>query len=151
MKSICLRGEIHLLSCLLTSYQLRNFYVSLLKSVLSWLLWKVIYLMWYLLLQFFLEFSSIIPFMWYDFKILVKSKGRGTSLCLSSSVNWHKYFFFFHLKAKYPIFIFLVWMEQFWIWFSWKLTKNAEIFIVLESSPYLTTQYDFEYWFRSIN
>ena len=64
------------------------------------------HLMWYLLLQFFLEFSSIIPFMWYDFKILVKSKGRGTSLCLSSSVNWHKYFFF-QLKAKYPIFHFL--------------------------------------------
>ena len=44
----------------------------------------------YQLLLFFQEFFSIIPFMWYNFKILVKSKGRGTFLCLASCINWHK-------------------------------------------------------------
>ena len=44
--------------------------------------------------------------LWYEFKILVKSRGGGTFLCLSLSVNvWQKQFFY--LKAKYPVFHFL--------------------------------------------
>ena len=49
-----------------------------------------IYLTWYRSLLFFCESSSIIP-LWYDFKILVKSREGGTFLSLASSVNvWQK-------------------------------------------------------------
>ena len=76
MKSICMWEEIQLLGRLLALCQLRNFprvftekcFVVFDQSGCA------IYLMWYRLLLFFLEFSSIIPFM-VDFKILVKSRG----------------------------------------------------------------------------
>ena len=65
--------------------------------------------------------------LWYDFKIRVKSWGGGTFLSLALSVNvWQKYFFS-NWKLNIWSFIFLIWTEQFWIWFRWKLTKTVEI------------------------
>ena len=72
----------------------------------------------------------LLPFLlWYDFKILVKSRGGGTFLCLAPSVNIRRSNLFFNWKLNIPFFIFLIWMEQFWIWVSQKLTKNVEISI----------------------
>ena len=96
--------------------------------------------------------------LWYDLKILVKSRGGGTFSCLALSVNvWQKYFFFFFIWINVLSFIFLIRMEQFWIWFSWKLTKNIEIFIVFYNFhcffqfSLFYPQYTSESWFRSIN
>ena len=43
--------------------------------------------------------------------------------------------FFFNWKLNIPSFIFLIWTEQFWIWFSQKFTKSVEISIVFKSFP----------------
>ena len=67
--------------------------------------------------------------LWYDFKILVKSSGGGTFLSLAFVNVWQKYFFS-NWKLNIRSFIFLIWMEQFWIWFRWKLTKTVEISII---------------------
>ena len=104
--------------------------------------------------------------LWYDFKILVKSRGGGKKkkkklygpflwmgfnclkatatsrrqfiLCLALSVNlWQSRGSFFNWKLNVRHFIFLIWMEQFWIWFSKKLTKNkkfpsfSKVFLIL--------------------
>ena len=64
--------------------------------------------------------------LWYDFKILVKSRRGGIFLCLALSVNVRQEFFFFIWMLNILSFIFLIWTEQFWIWFSQKLTKNVK-------------------------
>ena len=64
--------------------------------------------------------------LWYDFKILVKSRRGGIFLCLALSVNVRQEFFFFIWMLNILSFIFLIWTEQFWIWFSQKLTKKVK-------------------------
>ena len=72
--------------------------------------------------------SFLLSFLlWYDFKIQVKSRRGGTFLCLALSVNVRQKHFF-KLKAKYPSLIFLIWMEQCWIWFGQILTKKHRTF-----------------------
>ena len=89
----------------------------------------MIYLMWYWLLPFFRKFSSIIPFtVWLQDSSQIKR--RGTFLCLGSCVNVRQQYFFFNWKLNITSFIFMIWTEQFWIWFSWKLITNFEISIV---------------------
>ena len=89
--------------------------------------------------------------LWYDFKILVKSRGGGTFLSLASSVLFGRSIFFFSWKLNTLSFIFLIWTEQFRIWLSQKLTKTIEISIVFSSFCYFTPCMSFESWFRSIN
>ena len=70
--------------------------------------------------------------LFYDFKILLKSRGGGTFMCLALSGNVRQMFFFF--------FIFLIWTEQFWIWFNRKLTKKQQkvkVFLILPSVWFL--------------
>ena len=43
--------------------------------------------------------------------------------------------FFFNSKLNILSFIFLIWTEQFWIWFSRKLTKNIKIPVIFASFP----------------
>ena len=63
-------------------------------------------------------------------------KGRGYILCPAPCVKvWQKKFFFFNSKLNILSFIFLIWTEQFWIWFSRKLTKNIKIPIIFASFP----------------
>ena len=73
---------------LLASCQLRNFPLEFTEKCFAVFDQSncSIYLTWYRHLLFFWEFSSIIP-LWYDFNILVKSRGGGTFLSLASSVN----------------------------------------------------------------
>ena len=111
--------------------------MSLLKSVLLFLTNQTAQFISHGISRCYFHGNFLLSFLlWYDFKILVKSRGGGTFLCLASSVNVRPNYFFFHLRAKYPVFIFLIWMEQFW--FSRKLTKNIKIFIVFKSFPYCT-------------
>ena len=110
MKSICLRGEIHLLAFLFAYLLCVNweiFRLSLLKSVLSFLTNQAV--------QFIscgigcscFSGNFLLSFLlWYDFKILIKSRGGGTFLCLVSSVNVQQKELFY-LKAKYLVFHFL--------------------------------------------
>ena len=61
---------------------------------------------------------------WKNEKYL--SEGRNSLPCSCAHLLASKYFFLsFSLS-----FIFLIWMEQFWIWFSRKLTKNVKFSIV---------------------
>ena len=73
-------------TCLLASYQLKSFLREFTEKCFAVFdqSSRAIYLSW--LLLFFREFSSIIP-LWYHYKILVKSRGGGTFLCLALSVN----------------------------------------------------------------
>ena len=67
-----------------------------------------IYLTWYH--HSYFSGNFLLSFLlWYDFKILVKSRGGGTFLSLASSVLFGRsiFFFFFQFKAKYPVFHFL--------------------------------------------
>ena len=101
MKSICLRGKIQLLAHLFAPCEFTEKCFAVFNQSNH-----MIYLTCYRSLfsrDFLLSFL-----LWYHFKILVKSRGGGTTfLCLASSVNiWLKYFFF-QLKAKYPVFHFL--------------------------------------------
>ena len=75
-------------TCLLASYQLKSFLREFTEKCFAVFdqSSRAIYLSWYWSLLFFREFPSIIP-LWYDFKILVKSRGGGTFLCLALSVN----------------------------------------------------------------
>ena len=111
MKSICLRGEIHLLACLLISsprVSQEIFRVSLLKSVLPFLTNQAARFISRGIGRSYFSGNFLLSFLlWYDFKILVKSRGGGTFLSLASSVNvWQKQFFF-QLKAEYLAFHFL--------------------------------------------
>ena len=120
MKSICLRGKIQLLAHLFAPCEFTEKCFAVFNQSNH-----VIYLTCYRSLfsrDFLLSFL-----LWYHFKILVKSRGGGTTfLCLASSVNiWLKYFFF-NWKLNILSFIFLIWMEQFWIWFSQKSTKKCQ-------------------------
>ena len=73
--------------------------------------------------NFFLSFL-----LWYDFKILVKSRGGGTFLSLASSVNvWQKQFFF-QLKAEYLAFHFLDLSETILNLMQVKINKNRQNF-----------------------
>ena len=111
-------------ACLFASCQLRNFPREFTEKCFAVFDQSscAIYLTWYRPLLFFWEFSSIIFL--YHFKILVKSRGGGTFLSLASSVNVWQNFLFFSWKLNIPSFIFLIWTEQFWIWFCQKLTKK---------------------------
>ena len=59
--------------------------------------------------------------------------------------------FFCNWKLNVLFFVFLIWAEQFWIWFSWKLTKINKISIIFQSFLYFTPCMSFESWFRSVN
>ena len=118
------------------------------KKFSTWVYWKVFCRFWPIKLCDLFHVVSAAPIfcgnfllsflLWYHFKILVKSRGGDTFLSLPSSVNvWQKQFFF-SWKLNIPSFIFLIWTEQFWIWFSPKLTKTVEISINFKSFCYFT-------------
>ena len=95
MKSICLRGEIHLLARLLTSSSHVNyeiFRVSLLKSVLPCLTNQAPRFISRGIDRSYFSGNFLLSFLlWYDFKILVKSREGGMFLSLAPSVNaWRK-------------------------------------------------------------
>ena len=108
MKSVCLRGEIHLLTRLLASCQLRNFPREFTEKCFAVFDQSshAIYLAWYWPLLFFWEFFSIIPFMvWLQDSSQIKGRGY---IFMSSIVCWRlAEVIFFQLKAKYPAFHFL--------------------------------------------
>ena len=91
MKTIYLGGEIRLLACLLAcSLRVHKeiFRVSLLKSVLPFLTNQATRFISRGIGHFYFSGSFLLSFLlWYDFKILVKSRGGGTFLWLASSVN----------------------------------------------------------------
>ena len=121
---------------LFASYQLRYFPREFTEKVY----WKAICRFWPIKLPWFVSRCIVCSYfyrnillsllLWYDFKILVKSRGGGTFLCLTSSVNVWQEKFFVIWKLNILSFIFLIWTEQFRIWFCRKLTKNGKIFIV---------------------
>ena len=132
MKSICLRGEIHLLARLLTSSSHVNyeiFRVSLLKSVLPCLTNQAPRFISRGIDRSYFSGNFLLSFLlWYDFKILVKSRGGGTFLSLASSVNvWQKQFFF-QLKAEYLAFHFLDLSETILNLMQVKINKNRQNF-----------------------
>ena len=112
--------------CQLTSCQLRNFphectekCFAILKNQAAWFISRGISRSYFSrnFLQSFL--------LWYDFKILVKSRGGGTFSCLASSVlTFGRSNFFFNWKLNILSFIFLIWTKQFWIWLSWKFSQQ---------------------------
>ena len=110
MKSISVgRNPVACLPFLLIALcQLRNFPCEFIEKSFAILDQSscAIYVTWYRPLLFFWEFPSIIPFMGYDFQILVKSRGGGIFLSLASSVKVWQEYFFFQLKAKYLVFHF---------------------------------------------
>ena len=75
-------------ACLLTLCQLRNFLCKFTEKYFAIFDQSslTIYLMWYWLLLFFQGFPSIMH-SFYDFKILVKSRGGGIYIFMSSIVN----------------------------------------------------------------
>ena len=91
MKSFCLREEIHLLARLLVCLLHVNwdiFHVSLLKSILLFLTNQAMQFISRGIGRCYFSGNFILTFfLWYDFKILVKSMGEGTFLCLASPVN----------------------------------------------------------------
>ena len=88
--------------------------------------------------SYFCENFSLSFILWYDLKILLKSRERRTFLCLASSVNVRQKFFF-NWKLYIPSFILFIRTEKVWTWFSRKLTKNIEISIVFKFFLILTT------------
>ena len=112
---------------LLVSCQLRNFPHEFTENCFAVFDWSnlTIYLMWYWL--FWFSGNFLLSFLLrYDFKILLKSRGGGTFLCLALTFGRSFFFFFFfNWKLNIPSFIFLICTEQCWIWFSQKLTKNV--------------------------
>ena len=101
MKSICLTGEIHLLACLLTSSPCVSqeiFRVSLLKSILLFLTNQAALFISRDIGRSYFSGNFLLSFLlWYDFKILVKSRGGATFLSLALPLKK----FFFQLKANY--------------------------------------------------
>ena len=86
----------------------KKFSTSLLKSVLPFLTNQAVRFILCGIGHSYFSGNFLLSFLlWYDFKILVKSRGGGTFLYLASSVNIQQKQFFFQLKAKYPIFHFL--------------------------------------------
>ena len=125
-----------------------------------WVYWTVfccfgksshaIYLMWCWSLLFFQEFTSIIPFMvWFQDSSQIE--GRGYILMSSNVCYCLPKVLFFNWKLNIPSFIFLIWQQQFWIWFSLKFKKKHQFFFVFQSFSYFTPYMIFEPWFRSIN
>ena len=105
------------------------------KKFSAWVYWKVFRRFWPIFWLFishgigysYFSGNFLLSFLlWYDSKILVKSRGGGTFLSLALSVNVWQKFFFFSWKLNISSFIFLIWTEQFWIWFRWKLTKTIK-------------------------
>ena len=82
-------GEIQLLGHLLASSQLRNFTEKcLLKSVLPFLTNQAARLTSRAIGRSYFSGNFLLSFLlWYDFKILVKSRGGGTFLSLAPSVS----------------------------------------------------------------
>ena len=87
--------------------------------------------------------NSLLSFLlWYDFKILVKSRGGGTFLCLASPVNiQHLSLIFFQLKAKYPIVHFLDGTILNLIY--WKINKKCWNFHCFSKFSLFYPLYDF--------
>ena len=107
--------------------------MSLLKSVLLFLTNQIAQFISYGISRSYFSGNFLPSFLlWYGFKILVKWRGGGTFLCLALSVNvlQCRSIFFFNQKLNILSFIFLIWMEQFWIRFSQKLTEIVKISIV---------------------
>ena len=105
-----------MLAGLVASYQIRNLPRKFTENCFAIFDQpsSTIYITWYRLLLFFRKFSSVISYMiWLQDSSQIKRRG---CICMSSI----------------PYFIFLIRAEQFWIWFSWKLTKNVKISIVFE-------------------
>ena len=125
--------------------------MSLLKSVLPFLTNQATRLILRGIGRSYFSGNFLLSFLlWYDFKILVKSKGGGTFSCLALSVNIQQKWFFFNWKLNIPSFIFLIWMEQFWVWLCQKL-KTSKFPLFFKSFPYFTPCMTFESWLRSIN
>ena len=125
MKSICLRGEIHLLALLLASCQLRNFPREFTEKCFAVFDQSSCTIISRGIGRSYFSGNFLLSFLlWYDFKILVKSRGGGTFLSLALSVNALRSNFLFNWKLNMSSFIFLIWTEEFWIWFRWKLTKT---------------------------
>ena len=133
MKNICLRGEIYLLAfcllaCLPRVCQLRNFPCEFTEVFCHF--WPIKlhnrFISHGIGCSYFSGDFLIIPFMVYmALKILVRSRGGGAFLCLALSVNVRQFFLIWKLNIL--SFIFLIWMEQFWIWFSRKLKAHWQI------------------------
>ena len=105
------------------------------KKFSVWVQWKVfchfwpikvcdLYLTWYSLLLFFGEFACIILFMvWFQGSSQIKGRGYIFVPSIFMSVKHPAELIFLRWKLNILSFIFLIWMEQSWIWFSWKLTN----------------------------
>ena len=117
------------------------------KKFSMWVYWKLFCCFWSIKLHnlphvalmtpVFLGIFFIIPFMvWLEDSSQIK--GRGYIFMSSKhSVNLHFYVckhlaeaFFLIRKLNIVSFVFLIWTEHFWIWFSQKLIKNIKILIV---------------------
>ena len=84
---------------------------------------RTIYLTWYRSVLFFWEFFFYF-FLWFDLKILVKSRGGDRFSYPESSVNFWQKWLFFNWNLNIPSFTFLIWTKQCGIWFNQKLTKK---------------------------
>ena len=122
MKSISLRGEIHLLARLLFCrfWPIKQ---RVLSHVLSAALIVVRFFFYHSFYGMTLD-STQMKVRGYIFKSIIVCKRLAEF-----------FFFFFNWKLNIPSFIFLIWMEQSmeqsWIWFSQKLTKTVKISIVI--------------------
>ena len=102
-----LRGKIHLLACLLATRQLKNFLHEFTECFAVFDQSAAQFISCGIGCSYFSgSFLLSFLFLWYDFQILVKSRGGGTFLSLASSVNVRN-LFFFQLKTEYLVFHFL--------------------------------------------
>ena len=147
MKSICLRGEIPLAclpACFLST-----------KKFSAWVYWKGLYCFWPIKLHDLSHIVSLAaPMFWgiffYHFVVWLQDSSQVNGrryIFMSSIVCWRlaEVFFFFNPKLNISSFIFLIWVELFWIWFSQKLL----FFKVFPICP--PVWLDFWILFRSIN
>ena len=101
MKSICMWGEIQLLGRLLALCQLRDFSHKFTEKCLPFLTNQAARFISRGIGRSYFSENFLLPFLsWYDFTILVKSRGGGTFLSLALSVDVWQKLLFFQLKAK---------------------------------------------------
>ena len=122
-------------SCLLASLLPRR--VST-KKFFAWVYWKVFCRFWLIKPRELSHEASAAPiflgiFFFHSFygMTLRFESNQGEGYIFESSIickRMAEVIFFFNWKLNIPSFIFLIWTEQFWIWFSQKLTKNRRNF-----------------------
>ena len=111
------------------------------KKFFVWIYWKLFCHFWPIKLNDLSHIIQVAPIFpkiymllsflsWYEFKIQIKSRGRGTFLCLVYCLlTFGRSCFFLNWKLNVPCFIFLICRKQFWIWFSQKLTKTSKFLL----------------------